>query len=170
MIIEYNGKRPRIGRNVYIAPTAAVIGDVQISDGASVWFSAVIRGDMAPVQIGRNTNIQDNCTIHTDFGMPTVIGDRVTVGHNAVVHGCTVEDECLVGMAAVILNGAKLLRGSILAAGSVLRLGDQVGPNQLAAGNPAIPKKFISEEALKTYLQSVDNYLTISEHYRRTEH
>ena len=96
MIIEYNRIVPTIGRNVFIAPTAIVIGDVTIGDGASIWFNTVLRGDMAPIRIGADTNIQDNCTVHTDYGKPANVGEQVTVGHNAVIHGCTIEAGSLV--------------------------------------------------------------------------
>ena len=92
MIIEFKGKRPQIGKDVFIAPNAVVIGDVVIGDSSSIWFNTVVRGDSDAIRIGRNTNIQDNCTIHIDEGKPTIIGDNVTVDHNAVVHGCTIEE------------------------------------------------------------------------------
>ena len=92
MIIEYKGKTPRIGQNVFIAPTAVIIGDVTIGDNASIWYNAVLRGDMEPIRIGENTNIQDNCMVHTDYGCPAIVGPNVSVGHNAVIHGCTIED------------------------------------------------------------------------------
>lgn len=120
MIIEYEGKTPSIGKNVFIAPNAIVIGDVKIDDNASIWYGVVIRGDMEPVSIGENTNIQDNCTVHTDYGHPAVIGSNVSIGHNAVIHGCTIENGCLVAMNAVVLSGALLEEGSIIAAGSVV--------------------------------------------------
>lgn len=120
MIIEYKGKRPRIGKDAYIAPTAVVIGDVEIGDGSSFWFNTVIREDSDAIRIGRNTNIQDNCTIHIDDGKPAVIGDNLTVGHNAVVHGCTTEDHCLIGIHSTILNGAHIRRGSIVASNALV--------------------------------------------------
>ena len=126
MILPFGGKLPVIGENVYLAPTAVLIGDVVIGDGSSIWFGTVLRGDMAPIRVGRETNIQDNCTVHVDEGFPAVIGDRVSVGHNAVVHGCTVEDECLVGMGALVLTGALVRRGSVVAANAVVREGQQV--------------------------------------------
>ncbi|UCG05442.1 MAG: gamma carbonic anhydrase family protein [Desulfobacterales bacterium] len=111
MILKYKDKKPVIGQNVFIAPTATIIGDVEIKDGASIWYGVVIRGDADKIRIGRNTNIQDNCTIHTDEGLPAIIGNRVSVGHNAVIHGCSIEDECLIGIHAVVLNGAKVMSG-----------------------------------------------------------
>ena len=91
MILEYKGQKPKIGKNVFIAPTATVVGDVEIKDGASIWFGTVLRGDRAAVSVGENSNIQDNCTVHADPGKPAIIGDNVSVGHNAVIHACTIE-------------------------------------------------------------------------------
>ena len=127
MIVAYEGKTPKIGNNVFIAPTATIIGDVTIDDNASIWYGTVVRGDMEPITIGRNTNIQDNCTVHTDYGHPTIIGGNVSVGHNAVVHGCTIEKNCLIAINAVVLSGAYMAEGAILAAGSVLREKDKLG-------------------------------------------
>ena len=158
MIIEYEGKSPDIGKNVYIAPTAVIIGDVMLADGASVWYGAVLRGDEAAIRVGRNTNIQDNCTVHTDEGQPAVIGDNVTVGHNAVVHGCTVEKSCLIGIGSVILNGAIIRTGSVVAAGSVVREQQVVGPHQLVAGIPAEVKRELSADIHDTLQEAVDNY------------
>ncbi len=162
MIIEYEGKRPQIGKNVFIAPNATVIGNVTIGDNASVWYGTVLRGDMEPITIGENTNIQDNCTVHTDYGCPTVIGRNVSIGHNAVVHGCTIEENCLVAINAVVLSGAYMEEGSILAAGSVLREKGRLEKYTLAAGVPAVVKKVLSKEAAIPFLQPVKNYLNLS--------
>ncbi len=162
MIIEYEGKTPSIGKNVFIAPNATVIGDVEIGDHASIWYGVVIRGDMEPVSIGENTNIQDNCTVHTDFGHPTVIGRNVSVGHNAVVHGCTIEGNCLVAMNAVVLTGAYLEEGSIIAAGSVVKEGDRIEKFTLAAGVPARVKKVLTRESIQPFLKPVKDYLALS--------
>ncbi|MCG6895121.1 MAG: gamma carbonic anhydrase family protein [Desulfobacteraceae bacterium] len=166
MILSYNGKNPRIGKDVYIAPTAVVIGDVHIADGASVWFGAVVRGDMDAIRIGKNTNIQDNCVLHVDEGFPAFIGDNVTVGHHAVVHGCTVENRCLIGINSVVLNGARIREGSVVAAGSVVRQGQVCGPWELVAGIPAGFKKKLPETAPEDIPQSVKNYLSASVAYR----
>lgn len=141
MIIPYNGKYPTIGKNVFIAPSAAIIGDVVIADDASVWFGAVVRGDRDRITIGVGTSVQDNCTLHVDTDHPLTIGSQVTIGHNAVVHGCTIEDRVLIGIGAVVLNDAVIGSGSVVAAGAVVAEGMQVGPLQLAAGVPAKIKK-----------------------------
>jgi carbonic anhydrase/acetyltransferase-like protein (isoleucine patch superfamily) len=162
MILEYKGKKPKIGSNVFIAPTATVIGDVEIADGVSIWYGAVLRGDLAHIKVGRNTNIQDNCTVHTDTDKPAVIGEHVTVGHNAVVHGCTVESNCLIGINAVILNDAHIKTGSIVASGSVVKEKQTVGPFHLVAGIPAILKKDLGDKAASKFDRSVSIYLRLA--------
>ncbi len=149
MILEYKGKVPKIGKDVFIAPTAVIIGDVEIGDGAGIWYGTVLRGDMSSIRIGKNTNVQDNCTVHTDFGKSAIIGEGVTVGHNAVVHGCTIEDNCLIGINSVVLNNAVVKTGSIVAAGSVVREGSVVGPGHLLTGIPAKFKKELSSEEIE---------------------
>ena len=165
MISEYRGKKPRIGRNVFIAPSATVLGDVEIGDNASIWFNAVLRGDMALIKVGENTNIQDNCTVHTDFDKPAKIGNNVTIGHNAVVHGCTVEDRCLIGINAVVLNGATIGKGSVVAAGSVVTEGQKVMPGHLVVGAPAKTKKVLQNVSDGELPVSVKDYLMLSIRY-----
>ena len=165
MIIEYEGKTPQIGKNVFIAPTATLIGDVTIGDNASIWYGTVLRGDMEPITVGENTNIQDNCTVHTDYGCPAVIGANVSIGHNAVVHGCTIEGNCLVAINAVVLSGAYMEEGSILAAGSVLREKERLEKYNLAAGVPAVVKKVLSKKTAQHFLQPVHNYLELSKRH-----
>ena len=169
MVIKYLDKAPRVGKNVFIAPTATVIGDVTIGDHSSVWFGAVIRGDLAPVTIGCNTNIQDNCTLHVDKKTPLVIGDNVTVGHNAVVHGCTLKNRCLVGINAVVLNKAVVETGTIVAAGSVVREGQAVGPNQLVAGIPVRVKKELGPGEIARIDSAARNYLEAKEAHQENE-
>jgi carbonic anhydrase/acetyltransferase-like protein (isoleucine patch superfamily) len=163
MIIALNGKRPQIGRGVFIAPTAVLIGDVLIGDGASIWYGTVLRGDMERISVGEGTNIQDNCTVHTDFGHPALIGARVSVGHNAVVHGCTVEEECLIAIGAVVLNGALLRRGSVVAAGSVVREGQEVAAGHLVAGVPAVFKAELTAQAAARFRLPVENYRRLAQ-------
>ena len=170
MILEYKGKKPNIGENVFVAPTAVVVGDVEIQAGASIWFGAVVRGDLAPVKIGRNTNIQDNCTIHTDVDKPAIIGDNVTVGHNAVVHGCTVEDNCLIGINAVVLSAARVRTGSVVAAGSLVKQGKEIGPYHLVAGVPATKKKDLSPESVKDRKKTAESYIKYADEYRKIIH
>jgi len=168
MIIEHNNHKPTIGKNVFIAATAVIIGKVTIKDGASIWYGCVLRGDMARITIGENSNIQDNCTIHTDYDFPSVIGARCSVGHNAVIHGCRIDDECLIGMHATILTGAHIKRGSIAGAGSLVKEGQQVGPNQLVAGAPAVLKKTLPEDSNQLIQHAIKNYLQLSREHRES--
>jgi len=165
MIFEYNGRKPNIGKNVFIAPTAAVIGDVNIEDGVSIWYGVVIRGDRAPITVGKNSNIQDNSTVHADAGKPTVIGENVTVGHNAVVHACTIEDSCLIGINAVVLTDGYIKTGSIVAAGAVVRNGQIVGPYQLVAGIPAVIKKELAESSSQNIIKTANSYVKLARDY-----
>ena len=162
MQITINGKSPDIAENAYIAPTAVVVGDVTIGEKSGVWFNAVVRGDMSPITIGESSNIQDNCTLHTDPGCPLTIGDNVTIGHNAVVHGCTIEDHVLIGMNAVVLNNAVIRSGSIVAAGAVVREGQEVGPCQLVAGMPARVKREVDEQTIALIDLAADHYVELA--------
>jgi carbonic anhydrase/acetyltransferase-like protein (isoleucine patch superfamily) len=163
MILEYNGKKPTIGKNVFIAPTATVVGDVEIKDGASIWYGTVLRGDSSYIKIGENTNIQDNATVHTHSGIPAIIGDNVTVGHNAVIHGCIIENQSLIGIGAIVLNTARIKTGSIVAAGSLVKEGQEVGPNSLVAGTPASTKKNLAESSADMLINPVKNYLKMAQ-------
>ncbi len=162
MLMSYKGIKPRIGKRVYISPTAVIEGDVEIGDGASVWHGAVLRGDMAPVRLGRNSNIQDNCTVHTDAGKPAIIGENVTVGHNAVVHGCIVEDLALIGIGAVVLTGAVIGEGCIVAAGAVVMENTKFPAHQLVAGIPARIKRPLTDDQMRNLGSSAQNYIELS--------
>jgi carbonic anhydrase/acetyltransferase-like protein (isoleucine patch superfamily) len=166
MILEYNGKKPKLGGGVFIAPTAIVVGDVEIDDGASIWYGTVIRADSSYIRIGKNTNIQDNCTVHTDRGGPVVIGDEVTAGHNVVIHGCTVESRCLIGIGAVVLSRAHVKKGSVVAAGALVRNEQVVGPHHLVVGNPAVYKKTLPSEDVDIIDRPVRSYLRLAREHR----
>ncbi|HEY7588435.1 MAG TPA: gamma carbonic anhydrase family protein [Thermoplasmata archaeon] len=122
---------------IYVAPTAVFVGDVSVADGGSVWHGAVLRGDFDAVEVGRDSNVQDNAVLHVDQGLPCRIGDRVTIGHSAVVHGCTIETDCLIGMNATISSGAKIGRGSLVAAGAVVRESADFPEASVIGGVPA---------------------------------
>jgi carbonic anhydrase/acetyltransferase-like protein (isoleucine patch superfamily) len=168
MIFSYKGKIPRIGKDVFIAPTATIVGDVEIDDGASIWYGTVVRGDSSYIRIGRNTNIQDNCTIHTDTGGPTLIGNDVTIGHNAVIHGCVIEDRCLIGIGSIILGKAIVRKETIVAAGSLVRRGREVGPHQLIAGSPAEFKRELSAADREMIETPVRKYLQFAREHRES--
>jgi carbonic anhydrase/acetyltransferase-like protein (isoleucine patch superfamily) len=138
---ELGGKRPSVHPDAYIAPTAVLIGDVDIGAGASVWFGAVLRGDEAQIKVGAGANIQDNAVIHCAQNLPTVIEENASVGHSAQLEGCVVEQGAVVGMGATMLQRSRLGRGSLLAAGAVLAEGSEVPAGHMAAGVPATVKK-----------------------------
>ena len=128
LLRSYQGKTPRLGKPRFIAPNATIVGDVTLGDGSSVWYGAVIRSDLNPIRIGRDCNVQDNATIHSNRNSVATLGNGVTVGHNAIVHGATIEDDVLVGMHATVLDGAHIGSGSIIAAGAVVLSGMEVPP------------------------------------------
>ena len=141
MQFELGGRRPKVHPDAYIAPTAVLIGDVEVEAGASVWFGAVLRGDEAPIKIGEGANIQDNAVIHCAENLPTIIEKDASVGHSAQLEGCVVEQGALVGMGATMLQRSRLGKGSMLAAGAVLQEGQHIPPGHMAAGVPAAVKK-----------------------------
>ncbi|WP_181768191.1 gamma carbonic anhydrase family protein [Streptomyces albidus (ex Kaewkla and Franco 2022)] len=149
VIAGVSGRQPKIDEDAYAAPTSVVVGDVTLGAASSVWYGAVLRADCDIITIGQGSNIQDNCTVHADPGFPTHVGEGVSVGHNAVLHGCTVEDEVLVGMSATVLNGARIGAGSLIAAHALVPQGMQVPPGSLVAGVPAKIKRDLSPEELE---------------------
>ena len=156
----------RIAQDVVILPGAHIVGDVQIDSGCSVWFNAVIRGDESGVTIGEDTNIQDNCTLHTSHTDPLRVGRRVTVGHNAVLHGCTVGDNCLIGMGAIVMDGAVVGRNCIVAAGALVPGGMVIPEGSLVVGSPAKLKRSLTQEEVDSLQLSTQNYLNLKELYR----
>jgi len=166
MIFEYKGKRPRIGQNVFIAPTATIIGDVEIGDGASIWYGVVLRGDEGRIVIGRGSNVQDNSVIHTTPEIPTIIKEDVTIGHGALLEGCTIENGAVVGMGSIVLHQAVVGEQAMTAAGSVVTPGTIIPPRMLAAGSPAVVKKELSGAALRSVEHSAEAYHHLNEQYR----
>ncbi|MGW2505089.1 gamma carbonic anhydrase family protein [Streptomyces sp. NPDC001588] len=146
LIAGIGGRDPRVDREAFVSPTSSVIGDVTLHAGASVWYGAVLRGDVERITVGANSNVQDNCTLHADPGFPVSVGERVSVGHNAVVHGATVEDDCLIGMGATVLNGAVIGAGSLVAAQALVPQGMRVPPGSLVAGVPAKVRRELTAE------------------------
>ncbi len=151
--------------SVVICSGAHVIGDVKLGENVSVWFGAVIRGDVSSIEIGDNSNVQDNCVIHCSKGYPTVIKDNVSVGHGAVVHGCTIEDNVLIGMNATILNGAKIGKNSIVGAGALVTEGKEFPDNSLILGVPAKLIKEVSPSQIQHIQDNADNYVNLSRKY-----
>ncbi|MCM1937136.1 gamma carbonic anhydrase family protein [Streptomyces sp. G3] len=146
LIMGIGGKDPKVDAEAFVAPTASVVGDVTLHAGAGVWYGAVLRGDVERISVGASSNVQDNCTLHADPGFPVTVGERVSIGHNAVVHGATVEDDCLIGMGATVLNGAVIGAGSLVAAQALVPQGMRVPPGSLVAGVPAKVKRELTEE------------------------
>jgi len=159
MIETFQGVSPGLGKDVYVAPTASVIGDVRLGNCSSVWHGASVRGDVWKISIGDYSNIQDGCVCHVTTGGPElIVGDRVTVGHGAVLHSCTIQDNCLIGMGAVILDHVTIGKGSIIAANSVLLAGTTVPPRSLVAGVPGKTKKELDEETEKSLMERAVEY------------
>jgi len=155
----------RVAPTAFIAPTAVVLGDVQIGDESSVWFHAVLRGDTELIEIGARTNIQDLSVLHADEGFPCRLGNDVTVGHSAIVHGAIIEDEVLIGMRAVVMNGARVGSGSIIAVGSVVTEGATIPPNSVAVGTPAKVIRTVEPRDRERIRHAAQHYVAISRRY-----
>ena len=157
---------PTIAETAWVAAGAVVVGDVTLGDHASVWYGCLLRGDIAPIQVGAETNIQDLTTVHVDVDRPTIIGCRVGVGHRAIVHGCVVEDDCLIGMGAIVLSHATIGRGSVIAAGAVVREGVVVPPDSLVVGVPGRIVREVDEELRARARATVQHYRELKEGHR----
>jgi carbonic anhydrase/acetyltransferase-like protein (isoleucine patch superfamily) len=154
---------------VFIAPTATVIGNVQIAPGSSVWFGAVLRSDMALIQIGRNTSVQDNAIVHVSEGVETIIGDQVTIGHGAIVHGARVEDTVLIGIGAIVLDGATVGTGSIIGAGAVVTEGIEIPDRSLVLGVPGKVVRQVTAEQLRSIEANAKSYAALTQRYLKGE-
>ncbi len=165
MIIEYRGRVPKVDPTAFVAPTAVLIGDVEVGAESSIWFGAVLRGDNGPIRVGDRTSIQDNCVVHVSEHGETIVGDDVTVGHCAVMEDCRIERKALIGSNAVVLGGAVVGEGSLIAAGSVVGERAQIPPGVLAAGSPAKVKKHIEGEAATWIDVSAAEYVKLSRAY-----
>lgn len=160
MIRTYQGNTPRISAGCYVDPSAQVLGDVVLGENGSVWMNAVLRGDVHSIRVGANSNVQDCAVLHGQRNLYSVqVGDWVTIGHNATVHGCIVEDECLIGIGARVLNNCRIGTGSIIAAGAVVPEGTIVPPRTLWAGVPARQRRELGEKDRALILEYAKNYL-----------
>ncbi len=166
MIRAVKGYSPDIDSSCFIADSADIIGQVVVEHGANIWYNTVVRGDVEPIAIGANTNIQDLCMIHTSGGHPTSIGSGVTIGHRAIVHGCTIEDNVLVGMGAIILDGAHIESDVIIGAGSLVPPRKRIPSKSLVMGSPAKVVRALSEEEIDSIKRSAKGYVELSEHYK----
>ncbi len=167
LIVPYEDVRPRIAVTVYVAPGAAVVGDVEIGAESSVWPGAVLRGDEAEIRIGERTNIQDRCVVHVEFGTPTIIGSGVTVGHAAVLHGGTLEDGCLIGVRATVLDNAVVGKEALIAAGAVVLPDARVGPRELWGGVPARRLRDLTGDDLARMARAADSYVKHAREFKK---
>jgi carbonic anhydrase/acetyltransferase-like protein (isoleucine patch superfamily) len=165
MILSFHGRTPRIAGSAFVAPTAVVIGDVTIGEEASVWFGAVLRGDVGRIEIGARTSVQDNAVLHTTDRIATVIGDDVTIGHGAVLEGCTIERGALVGMNAVVLHEAVVGEQALIGAGSVVTDGTKIPARTVAAGSPCRVRKPLEGVAAQWIARAGPAYVRLSRRY-----
>jgi carbonic anhydrase/acetyltransferase-like protein (isoleucine patch superfamily) len=167
-LLELDGVAPTIGADVWLAPTAVLVGDVRVGDRANIWFGAVLRGDSSHIEIGAGCSIQDNAVIHCADDLPTLIGTDVVVGHGAMLEGCVVEEHALIGMGAIILQRARVGASAMVAAGAVVGEGGAVGARRLAAGVPAREKKELSGSALRWTETAAEHYQEYRRRYMTT--
>jgi len=165
MLIAYRGKTPRIARTAFVAPTAVLIGDVEIGDGASIWFGVVLRADNGPIRIGARTSVQDNAVLHVSAGGATVVGDDATIGHGACLEDCRIGDRALIGMNATVLNGAHVGAGTLVAAGSVVSMNADLPAGMLVAGVPAVVKRPLAGIAADWIASNAEKYVALSRDY-----
>ena len=167
MIRAFRGVLPRVAPSAYIDPSAQVIGDVTLGERSSIWCNATLRGDVNRIVIGNESNVQDNAVLHVDEGdFPLHLGDRVTVGHSAMLHGCTVEDGALIGIGAIVLNGAKIGAGAVVAAGALVSEGVVIPAGSLAMGVPAKVRRQVTDEEKIRFSVNADHYVTLCQSYR----
>ena len=166
LIRPFAGKRPVIGRGVFLAETSVVIGDVEIGEQSSIWYGTVVRGDMMPIRIGARTSVQDNTVVHITGGKyGTTIGNDCTIGHGAIVHACTIEDSCLIGMGSVILDGARIGSGSLVGAGALVTPGTDIPPNSLVIGSPAKVKRELNDKEREQIRYGAAHYVELTRVY-----
>ncbi len=158
--------RPEIASDAFLAPGAVLVGDVRLGRRASVWYGSVLRADNDSIVVGEDSNVQDGCILHADPGQPIFIGDRVTVGHRAIVHAAHVESDSLIGMGSVVLNGARVGSGSLVAAGAVVRPGMQIPPGSMVAGVPAVVRRAVNEAERETIRRTPPGYIAKAQRHR----
>jgi len=165
MLHEYKGKYPVVEEDVFLAPGCQIIGDVKIAKGSSIWYNATLRADIGSITIGEFTNVQDNSVIHIDTEYPTIIGCYVTIGHNAIIHGCEISDNCLIGMGATILNGAKIGEGCLIGAGALVTENKIIPPKSLALGVPAKVIRKLTDEEFEQIKEHAKEYYNLAKSY-----
>ena len=162
LLRTFAGHTPSVEDSAWIAPNATLVGNVTLGPESSVFYGAVLRGDTDAIVLGARSNLQDNVVVHCDTGIPTTIGSGVSVGHGAVVHGCTIEDDCLIGMHATIMNGAVIGAGSLVAGGAVVLEGAEFPPRSLIAGVPAKLRRELSDDEVAALRVNADHYVELS--------
>jgi len=167
MILPFRRKSPKIHNSVFVAPGARVIGDVRVEKDSSVWFNAVLRADIAPIRIGKRSNVQDGAVIHVDFGRGCVLGDDVTMGHQATAHACVLEEGVLLGMGATVLSRARVGAWSLIGAGAVVREGARIPPGSLVAGVPGRVIRRLTPAEIKGLKKNAHEYVKLSVEFRR---
>jgi len=168
MLYTLGDESPRlVGGGHFIAPNAAVIGRVTLQPNSSVWFSCVLRGDTDPIEVGQSSNIQDGAVIHADPGFPTHIGRNVTVGHNAMLHGCTIGDGSMIGIGAVVLNGAKIGKGCLIGANALVTEGTEIPDGSMVLGSPGKVRRTLTAEQQSALAHNADHYVGNAERYLR---
>jgi carbonic anhydrase/acetyltransferase-like protein (isoleucine patch superfamily) len=165
---ELDGTAPRVAASAWVADNAQVVGQVTLAEDSSVWFGATLRGDTEPITVGRGSNVQDGSVLHTDVGLPLVIGERVTVGHNVMLHGCTIGDESLIGIGAVVLNGARIGRNCLVGAGALVTEGKEFPDGSMILGSPARVVRSLTPEQIEGLRQSAAHYIDNARLYRRS--
>lgn len=166
MILELDNIKPKIHENTFIANSADIIGNVEIFENVSIWFGAVLRGDVEKIVIGKNSNIQDNSTVHTDFGIPCIIGENVTVGHNVVLHSCNISDNVIIGMGSTILNGAKIAKNCLVGANSLVTHKLEYEEGMLILGNPAKIVRILTDEEIEHIIKNANHYVENAKRYK----
>ena len=164
-LLTFDGKEPSVAPDAFVAPTAVLIGDVVVEEGASIWFGAVLRGDFDRIVVGAGSSVQDNCVLHTNEDLPTIIGPNVTVGHLSLLEGCVIEDGAIIGMGSIVLNRARVGRRTMLAAGSVVREDVEIPSEVLAAGAPAEAKKALDGNSAKWVESAAREYQALRLRY-----
>ena len=165
-LITFDGHTPSVHPSAFVAPSATLIGRASLGADSSAFYGVVVRGDTNTITVGAGSNLQDNVVLHADPGFPTTIGDGVSVGHGAVVHGCTVEDNCLIGMSATIMNGAVIGAGSLVAGGAVVLEGAVIPPGSLVAGVPAKVRRELSAEEITQVRENAGNYVLLARKHK----
>jgi carbonic anhydrase/acetyltransferase-like protein (isoleucine patch superfamily) len=166
MVLELDNIKPKIHESTFIANSADIIGNVEIFENVSIWFGAVLRGDVEKIVVGKNSNIQDNSTVHTDFGIPCIIGENVTIGHNVVLHSCNISDNVIVGMGSTILNGAKIAKNCLVGANSLVTHKLEYEEGMLILGNPAKIVRMLTDEEIEHIIKNANHYVENAKRYK----